>query len=416
MTSTFARRRILSPSSQSFAPAAGPAASAPPDASASPAVPTQPAVSARSVVSAQPVVWAQPVVSARPAVEVFEQFLLLDPRSGADVAIAEQVRAALPDGLRDRSRAHGSVLELSAADGRDLRTLRAQLATRRRAAADAAERSGVWLTAIGAPPAGSPSRSGTHATPSRSGTHATPSRSGTHATPSGSDTDGMPLAGRRLPGDARDAAVDPALCGMRVRIGLPDRVPAGAVGERLRIWLPVLQALTANSPFHRGADTGHSSWRAVLRRDRPLPATHPALVVDVADVCTDLDDAILVTALIRAAVATAVTDLHEDRPAPSVPGDVFASAAARAARDGLRADLVDPLRCRVRPAWDVVDEFFATVSPALLDSGDLGAVVDGLARLRDTGDGATRQRRIHRGTGDLRAVVAALAAWTRTGA
>ncbi len=55
------------------------------------------------------------------------------------------------------------------------------------------------------------------------------------------------------------------------------------------------------------------------------------------------------------------------------------------------------------------------MSPALLAAGDLETVLDGLTRLRVTGDGATRQRAIHRGTGDIRAVLTALAAWTRAG-
>lgn len=94
---------------------------------------------------------------------------------------------------------------------------------------------------------------------------------------------------------------------------------------------------------------------------------------------------------------------------------MLAAANWRSARYGLSGDLVDLRLGRARPAWELVDEFFATVSPALLKSGDLELVVDGLRRLRDRGDGATRQRAIHRATGDVRAVLTALAAWTRAG-
>lgn len=34
-----------------------------------------------------------------------------------------------------------------------------------------------------------------------------------------------------------------------------------AVLDRIRIWLPVLMALSANSPFRNGADTGYASYR-----------------------------------------------------------------------------------------------------------------------------------------------------------
>ena len=36
------------------------------------------------------------------------------------------------------------------------------------------------------------------------------------------------------------------------------------VSNRLRPWLPLLLALTANSAVYRNADTGYASWRSVL--------------------------------------------------------------------------------------------------------------------------------------------------------
>ena len=66
----------------------------------------------------------------------------------------------------------------------------------------------------------------------------------------------------------------------------------------------------------------------------------------------------------------------------------------------------------LRPAWEVVDELVATVSPALLRHGDIELVVTQLARLRDHGTGAARQRRVHARTGDINAVLADLARQT----
>ena len=57
-------------------------------------------------------------------------------------------------------------------------------------------------------------------------------------------------------------ALDPAPCGCHVHDGVPDRELAVQVCNRLRVWLPVIQALTANSPFYPGANTGHASWRS----------------------------------------------------------------------------------------------------------------------------------------------------------
>jgi carboxylate-amine ligase len=215
----------------------------------------------------------------------------------------------------------------------------------------------------------------------------------------------------------------------------------------------VIRALTGNSPLFEGADTGHASWRSVqlLRWPTfgPTPrfrsaADYDRTVADlitagvlldpsmvswyarlspmcdgveirVNDVSTDVDDTILTAALIRAAVATAVADIGAGHPAPWVRNCVTAAAHWRAARDGLTHTLIDLRLNQARPAWDLINEFFATVSPALLYTGDLDLVVDGLARLRKTGDGATRQRDTYSRTGDLHAVVADLAARTTAG-
>jgi carboxylate-amine ligase len=132
-------------------------------------------------------------------------------------------------------------------------------------------------------------------------------------------------------------------------------------------------------------------------------------------VCAEVDDTVLTAALIRAAVATAVTDIRAGHPAPQLRDCVVAAAHWRAARDGLSHTLIDLRLGRARPAWELVNEFFAVVSPALLHAGDLGLAVEGLARLRERGDGASWQRESYRRTGDVRTVLAGLAAQTVAG-
>ncbi len=48
-----------------------------------------------------------------------------------------------------------------------------------------------------------------------------------------------------------------------------------AVLNHLRPWLPVLLALSANSPFHQGADTGHASWRTLVLSRWPTHQVPP---------------------------------------------------------------------------------------------------------------------------------------------
>ena len=53
-------------------------------------------------------------------------------------------------------------------------------------------------------------------------------------------------------------------CGMHVHVGLESRAEGVAVLDRIRPWLSVLMALSANSPFAHGVDTGYASYRTVL--------------------------------------------------------------------------------------------------------------------------------------------------------
>ncbi|MGK5683251.1 carboxylate-amine ligase [Actinoplanes sp. URMC 104] len=357
---------------------------------------------------------------ARLSLGVEEQFLLLDPRTGVNRPVTEQVMAKLPDGVRDRGRLElrSSTVETATGACTDLRELRDRVVRQRRAAAGAADDAGAWLAAIGATPVGEPDT--------------TPPARPRHRA----------IAQRYGP-----VALDPAVCGLHVHVGVPDRELAVQVCNHLQVWLPAIRALTGNSPLFQGVDTGHASWRSVQLLRWPgigptpwfssasdydgtvealktagvmfdeqmlswyarLSPARPAVEVRVNDVCTDVDDTVLTAALVRAAVATALADIRAGRPPARPRTCVTAAAHWRAARDGLAHTLLDLRLGRARPAWELVSEFLAVVSPALLGSGDLDLAIDGLDRLRRVGDGARWQRETYRRTGDLRAMLARLA-------
>jgi glutamate---cysteine ligase / carboxylate-amine ligase len=355
---------------------------------------------------------------------VEEEFLLLDPDTGRNVPVADEVIRALPTAVRRQSRPElrRSMIEMVTSVCTDLPQLREQLARHRRMAGAAAATAGARLVAVGATPLDDPQRQ----VPDQPRYQDMVHRYG-------------PLA------------LDPALCGCHVHVGVPDRDLAVRVCNRLRVWLPTVQALTANSPFSAGADTGHASWRSVqLTRwpgVGPTPAftsaadydatvtalvstgvmmddamvywyarpsaSYPTVEVRVGDVCPTADDTVLVAAVIRALVATMIDDERAGAPVEDVRDCVLSAAHWHAAREGLDGTLVDlRLGGVLRPAWEVVDELVATVSPALLRHGDIERVVTQLARLRGHGSGATRQRRVHARTGDLNAVLADLARQT----
>ncbi|HEX8347979.1 MAG TPA: carboxylate--amine ligase, partial [Actinoplanes sp.] len=141
----------------------------------------------------------------------------------------------------------------------------------------------------------------------------------------------------------------------------------------------------------------------------------PAVEVSVGDVCLTARDAVLVAALVRALVAMCAADLRAGVPATRASAGLLSAAHWRAAHCGLDGHLIDPRLGVSRPAWQLVDELVAAVSPTLLSHGDVEVVVGELTRLRQVGTGAARQRDIHRRTGDMRAVLTELSEHTIAG-
>jgi carboxylate-amine ligase len=240
-------------------------------------------------------------------------------------------------------------------------------------------------------------------------------------------------------------------CGCHVHVSVEDDEEGVAVLNRIRVWLPVLTALTANSPFWHGTDTGYASYRSrawqrwpsagptevfadageyqrliadvlatetvldtgMIYFDARLSEKWPTVEVRTADVALRVEDAVTLAGLVRGLVETAARESRQGTPPPAVRAEVLRLAAWRAGRSGLSGDLVHPMTGRPAPAPDVVTALLDHVRPALQDAGDEPRVAEGLAELLDRGTGADLQRRVHRETGgDLGAVVRAAVAVT----
>jgi carboxylate-amine ligase len=366
---------------------------------------------------------AQSVAGAVPTLGIEEEFLLLDPVTGENAPAAVAVLSGLPAGIREQSRLEfrHSMVEMVTPVCTSLAEAEEHLRRLRHAAAASATAAGALLVAIGATPIA-------------------------ERGPAVTDNPRF----RAIAEHYGPIVGDPAVCGCHVHVGVADRELAVQVSNHLRPWLPVVQALSVNSPFHDGADSRHASWRSmqlerwpslgpapylactddyddtvrlmvdsgamldatmVLWYARPS-TTYPTVEIRVADVCPTVADTVLLAGLIRALVATAINDIAAGLAAPEVPDGLLRAAHWNAAHRGLDGTLLDLRQGRARPAWDVVDDLVATVRPALLRHADLPLVEAGLARLRQEGTGAERQRRIYEHTGDVRAVLSELAAWT----
>ena len=202
-----------------------------------------------------------------------------------------------------------------------------------------------------------------------------------------------------------------ATCACRISVPVPSRDLGAAVLDRCRGWLPTLLALTGNSALWRGRDTGWSSHRFVVQGERQtsgLQPQHPTVEFRIADACPTVADAVLLAGLCRGLTAVALAREIAGRPRPDVPDRLLAASARAAARWGLGAYVVHPLRAGTAPASVVLDALLGTVLPALDAAGDLPLVTALLQERLRRGSGADRQRSLRRRC-DRQALVQTLA-------
>ena len=67
------------------------------------------------------------------------------------------------------------------------------------------------------------------------------------------------------------------ICGCHAHLGFGNRDLEILVLDRIRPWLPVLLALSANSPFWQGVDTGYASYRTQIFTRWPTAGMPPDL-------------------------------------------------------------------------------------------------------------------------------------------
>ncbi|MGE5527446.1 MAG: YbdK family carboxylate-amine ligase [Methanosarcina sp.] len=233
-------------------------------------------------------------------------------------------------------------------------------------------------------------------------------------------------------------------CGLHVHVGVPDPETAVAVANAMRHHLPLLAALTANSPFRDGADTGLASARTAAVRSYPrfeLPRAfrdyedflrvadqliaaagvedytyiwwdvrpHPNLgTVEVRgmDIQPRPEDNAAIAALIQALAAKEI-----DRPgAPGLTREAIEESYFQAERYGLEARLMVD-ETTAGPAREVARGTLEEARPYAEDLGGAGALEE-IERILSEGNGAERQRRIHEARG-MRALLAELAEATR---
>jgi glutamate---cysteine ligase / carboxylate-amine ligase len=244
----------------------------------------------------------------------------------------------------------------------------------------------------------------------------------------------------------RRMAEEQVVFGFHVHVGLSDREAAVQTMNRARLWLAPLLALSANSPFWMGEDTGYASYRTQIwgwlpTAGPPGPfsslAEHDALVeslvatggameanqiywdmrlpqkletveIRVCDVCSSIDEAVMLAGLCRALVRTCHKGAEEEKPYPEVRPEILRAAHWVASRYGLGADLVDVEAGHLAPAKEVIEKLLAFTRRALEEHGDWKEVSVLVGDTLKRGNGAVRQCQVYERSGKLGDVVDAL--------
>ncbi|MES1193711.1 MAG: carboxylate-amine ligase [Solirubrobacterales bacterium] len=254
---------------------------------------------------------------------------------------------------------------------------------------------------------------------------------------------------RELVNALRFVARQELIFGLHVHVGLDDPDKAIHVANGMRVHLPVLLALSANSPFWRGDGTGMASTRLPIFRAFPrvgVPPSyrdwadyerqiefmvssgvmedytylwydvrpHPKLgtvEIRACDAQTRVEHTLGLAALIQAMVKELAEHFDEGKHLGEYPWQMLDENRWLAARHGLGGELVDlPTNARVATK---------ALAQRLLDrlrehAQDLGsaAELEGIDDLLSRGNGAARQVVVYEANHDLREVMAEVVAAT----
>jgi carboxylate-amine ligase len=216
--------------------------------------------------------------------------------------------------------------------------------------------------------------------------------------------------------------------GLHVHVGLQTPQQAIAVANALRTWIPELLALSANSPFWHGRDTGLASARSVIFQGMPRSGLPPAfssyeewelamqrmvevgfvedytyvwwdlrphprlgtIELRVCDAQSRLENVAAIAALTQCLVATLAERHDRGEALPIQPVTLVSENKWLAARHGLATDLADLQHDTTRPAREAALELVELAEPAARRLSCEAELVE-VERLCSRGTGADEQ-------------------------
>lgn len=345
-----------------------------------------------------------------------EEFMIVDPRTrelrSHIQEIIEEGKLILKEFIKPEM--HQSVVEIGTAVCEDIGAARAELIGKRRDLAGLAISKGMRIGA-----------------------------SSTHPFSSWEDQEITPnIRYQQVVEDMQMLARANLIFGLHVHVGIENRQTAVEIMNEARYFVPHLLALTTNSPFWQGRNTGLKSYRTKVFDRFPrtgLPERfgsasefeqfvdlliqtkciddgkkiwwdirpHPhfnTLEFRVCDIPLRADETLAVAALIQAIVAKLWKLRSQNFGFRLYRRDLILENKWRASRYGIDGKLIDFGQGVEVPFSDLVEELLAFVDDVLDELGSR----EEIARVRhilETGTGADRQLAVYAQSNDLRRVV-----------
>jgi len=243
--------------------------------------------------------------------------------------------------------------------------------------------------------------------------------------------------------EMQDAARQLLIFGMHVHISVPDLETGMQIQNVARYFLPHLLALSTSSPFWEGRNTGFKSYRSIIFSNfprtgipghfvsyaefqayvdllvktgcidngkkiwwdiRPHPSFH-TIEVRICDICTRVDEAIAVAALIQAIFVKLYWLFEKNQSFRLYNRSLINENKWRAVRYGLDGSFIDFGKQQAIPARQLLPELVEFVDEVVDDLGSRSAV-EYAYKIIEEGTSADRQlAAFHRTDGDLKAVV-----------
>jgi carboxylate-amine ligase len=253
--------------------------------------------------------------------------------------------------------------------------------------------------------------------------------------------------------DLQDLAQQLLIFGTHIHVGIEDKDFLIDAMNVARYLLPHVLCLSTSSPFWQGRRTGLKSYRSIVFRNFPRTGVppimrsytefdellgslvttrcvpdgskiwwdvrphhaYPTLEFRVCDVCTRVDEAVCIAAILQAIVAK-IWKLRRDNLTFRVyPTAMVEENKWRAVRFGLDGKLIDFGKEQEQPARELIAEMLQWFVDDVVDELGSRREVEYAFEIMRTGTSADRQLAIYDETRDLKKVVDRIVAETAEG-